>query len=457
MLHSTPFMKLRWWKSLSALALVLAACATDSDDGAPLGDDVSEDELVATFDRQGSIDLNKTSRILLVGDSSHLGELPLYAATTKARRYAQLYPNDQIVLFVTKDVRESTVAGTGSTVVRQEPFGVAVSLADLRRLSADKLVTALDRFKRIASIEFFGHSSPFAALLEEDGAGRTLGPSMPGNIGILKDNFARDTNPFVAFNGCNGGWVVAPQLSKMWELPVSGALTGSNFQELMSDGRWYFNDEGFSPAGTTRVAKNTKSFGATSSPSCSAGACVRMKPQDSPYRGVWADPATGFQYGLGYYKFFCDYADPNGTCAKGMATSLYSFPSTKPIDKTASDAELKDVLADFFCSGTADATWFDKCKTNLFAAAEANPPTAFSPMKSANDYSLECDFAKCEQKLRCAKDAAGNPQKKTCAWVSASCGANTPASQCRPKNTTKQTTSKELAKYLEGHKALRGN
>ena len=140
-----------------------------------------------------------------------------------------------------------------------------------------------------------------------------------------------------------------------------------------------------------------------------------------------------------------------------MATSLYSFPSTKPIDKTASDAELKDVLADFFCSGTADATWFDKCKTNLFAAAEANPPTAFSPMKSANDYSLECDFAKCEQKLRCAKDAAGNPQKKTCAWVSASCGANTPASQCRPKNTTKQTTSKELAKYLEGHKALRGN
>ena len=92
-------MKLRG-SALGVLALVLAACATDADDGDASTDDMSEDELVATFDRRGSIDLNKTSRILLVGDSSHLGELPLYAATTKARRYAQLYPNDQIVLFV---------------------------------------------------------------------------------------------------------------------------------------------------------------------------------------------------------------------------------------------------------------------------------------------------------------------------------------------------------------------
>jgi hypothetical protein len=454
MLHSTrPTMKLRW-SSFAVLALVLAACATEADDDAST-DDVSEDELVATFDRRGSIDLTKTSRILLVGDSHQLGTLPLMSATTKARRYAQLFPNDQIVLFVTKDVREASVAATGSTVVRSEPFGT-VAMSDLRRLSADKLVAALDRFTRIASLEFFGHSSPFGALLEADGDGRTLGPKAPGNIGILKDNFARDTNPFVALNGCNGGASVAPELSKIWELPVSGALTGSNFQELYDDGRWYFHDEGFFPAGRRTVPKNDKSFGPGVTPSCSAGACVRMKPQDSPYRGVWADPATGFQYALGFYKFFCDYADPNGTCAKGMATSLYSFPSTKPIDKNASDADVKDVLADFFCSGAADATWFDKCKTGLFAAASATPATSFSSMKSANDYSLECDFAKCEQKLRCAKDAAGNPQKKTCAWVSSSCGANTPAAQCRPKNTTKQTTTRELSKYLEGHRALRG-
>jgi len=424
---------------LSALPLVLffatfVACAASTGDGDDA--DVSEDDLVATFDRRGSIDVKKTSRVILVGDSDELGELPLWAATTKARRYVQLYPNDQIVLFVTKDVRDSTVAKTGASVVHQD---ANLTLSDLSRLSSDKLVAALHRFERIASIDFFGHSSPFGALLEAGGDGRSLGPS--ASIGILKSNFARDTHPYVVFNGCNGGANVAPQLSKAWEVPVAGALTGTNFQALMSDGRWYYNDKGFYPEGLTPAK-------------CRAGDCIRMKPQDSPYRGVWADTTTGFQYGLDYYKFFCDYADPDGTCAMGMATSLYAFPSTKNIDHASSDADVKDVLADFFCSGNADATWFDTCKTNLLAAAASHAP--FSPMKSANDYSLECDFAKCEQKFRCKTDANGAPQYHSCVWVSATCAPNASNASCRPKNTVKQTTNNEIARYMEGHRALRG-
>lgn len=433
-----------------ALPLTSVACAADSGEEEV---DLSEDEIVATFDRSGKIDLSKTTRILLVGDSSHLGELPLWSATTRARRYAQLYPNDQVVLFVTKDVKDPAVARAGGTVVTREPFGPSVALSDLRRLTGDKLIAALDRFKRIATLEFFGHSSPFAALLEQDGDDRTLGNQPPSNLAILKDNFARDANPYVTLNGCNGGASVAPLLSRLWELPVSGALTGSNFQVLMSDGRWYFNDEGFSPPGVTPVAKNDKSFAAGLTPSCSAGACMRMKPQDSPYRGVWANPETGFQYGLGYYKFFCDYADPGRTCAKGMAASLYAFASIKPIDRTSSDADLKDVLADFFCSGSKDPAWFDGCKTQLFAAAASNAP--FSPMRSANDWTHECDFKGCEQKLRCTM-VNGAPQKKTCVWVSATCRDDQKASVCRPKNTKKLTTNAELARYLEGHALLRG-
>jgi hypothetical protein len=433
------------------LPVLAVACASEveADDA-----DASEDQLVATFDKTGKVDVSKTSHILLVGDSDELGELPLYAATTRARRYAQLYPNDQIVVFVTKDVSSSTVAGTSATIVKQEPFGNAVALADLSRLTGPKLVAALDRFARIASIDFFGHSSPFGALLESSGDDRVLAPQLPLNMASLKDNFARDRNPYVTFNGCNGAAHVAPELSRLWELPVSGALTGSNFQELMSDGRWYFNDDGFSPPGTTRAAKNDKSFGAATAPSCGAGACVRMKPQDSPYRGVWASPDTGFQYGLGYYKFFCDYADPQSTCAKGMAASLYAFPSIKPIDRSAADTDVKDVLADFFCSGSKDPSWFDTCKSGLFAAAASG--AAFSPMRVQGDYSHECDFKSCQQKLRC-KVVDGTPQKKSCVWVSAACRDAQSAEDCRPKNTVKQTTNKELARYLEGHKLLRGH
>jgi hypothetical protein len=436
-----------------ALLLPILAVACAPEEAADDEADATEDQLVATFDKTGKIDVAKTTHILLVGDSDELGELPLYAASTRARRYAQLYPNDQIVLFVTKDVSSSTVARTSATVVTKEPFGDSVALADLSRLTGPKLVQALDRFGRIASLDFFGHSSPFGALLESSGDDRVLAPALPLNMSVLKDNFARDTNPYVTLNGCNGAAHVAPELSKLWQLPVSGALTGSNFQELMSDGRWYFNDEGFSPAGTTRAAKNDKSFGAASTPSCGAGACVRMKPQDSPYRGVWASPATGFQYGLGYYKFFCDYADPQNTCAKGMAASLYAFASIKSIDKNAADTDVKDVLADFFCSGSSDPAWFDGCKTNLLAAAASG--AAFSPMRSQNDYSHECDFKSCQQKLRC-KVVDGTPQKKSCVWVSAACRDDQSAESCRPKNAVKQTTNKELARYLEGHKLLRG-
>lgn len=445
------------WSLLSSLlffslAAITPACAADLEEDEDATSEASEDALVATFDQVGKIDLTKRTRILLVGDSSHLGELPLWSATTRARRYTQLYPNDQIVLFVTKDVTAPDLTRTGSTLVSQEPFG-NVALADLKRLSAPKLVAAMDRFARIASIDFFGHSSPFGSLLEADGAGRSLGATMPVNMGVLKDNFVRDANPYITLNGCNGGGEVAPELSKILEVPVSGALTGSNFQVLMSDGRWYFNDPGFSPPGTTPMTKNDRSFGPDVQPACSKGACVRMKPQDSPYRGVWANPQTGFQYGLGFYKFFCDFAD-DVACSKGMAQSLYAFASTKPIDATSSDDDVKEVLADFFCSGSKDAGWFDTCKTNLFAAAASGAP--FSPMRSANDWSHECSFTGCEQKLRC-KVVDGAPQKRTCAWVSPTCRDNQPAASCRPKNTTKQTATTELKRYLAGHALVRGD
>src|SRR5690348_1718658 len=91
---------------LSSLLLAIPACANHAD----AEDSGAEDELVATFDRTGRIDLTKTTRILLIGDSHHLADLPLWSATTRARRYAELHPDEQIVLFVTKDVSSADLA-----------------------------------------------------------------------------------------------------------------------------------------------------------------------------------------------------------------------------------------------------------------------------------------------------------------------------------------------------------
>jgi hypothetical protein len=440
---------LRLLALVGCAALAAIGCAT-----APGQDDVpdTEDELVATFDRTGHIDLEKTTRILIVGDSDELGTQPLKAAASRARRYAELYPNDQIVLFVTKENPDAAIMSVGATMVEEEPFP-NVTLSDLRRLSGSKLVSAMDRFVSIASIDFYGHSSPFAALTEASGSDRSLSASAPSNMRILADNFARDRNPYVTLNGCNGGVHTAPELSRLWRLPVSGALTASNFQVLMDDSRWYPDDPGRAPPDVHVVRKNSLSY-REGAPACSTGACLRMKPEDAPYWGVWSSSDIGFQFGLNYYKFFCDYpnADSDGSCARGMTTSLYAFPSVKAIDAASSEADVRTVLGDYFCNAAKDPTWFERCTTGLFAALESG--AAFSPMKGANDYSLECDFAGCEQSFRCDVDENGTPQKGSCVWVNGDCPEGQAPQRCRSKNTTKQTTNRELRRFLDGHGLL---
>jgi hypothetical protein len=431
------------------LPLVIAACGGESRAVTP---STASDDLVANFNRHGITDLTKTTHIILVGDSDELANLPLFSATTRARRYAELYPDDQIILFVTRDVSESSVARTGATVIHREGLG-ATMIADLSTLTADRLVAAIDRFTRIASIDFYGHSSPFGVLLESSGGDRTLGAAIPAAIGDLADNFAIDRNPYVTLNGCNGGVHTAPALSGLWAVPVAGALSATRFEVLMSDGRWYADDPQLHPASVAAVSRNDRSFSAANAPSCASGACVRMKPENGPYVGVWSAP-EGFQYGLNYFKFFCKFDDSADACSRGMASSLLAFPSIKPIDATSSDEDIQDVLADFFCTATSDPTWVDTCRARLFAAAADG--AAFSPMRSANDYSLECDFGGCEQQFRCA-EVEGVPQQHSCAWVSSGCTEDQSNAQCKTKNAVKQTTNQELTRYLAGFALLRGN
>jgi hypothetical protein len=438
--------------SLSVLT-ALVACAPIS--SAPEGDDADtrHDEMVALFGPGTEVDPSRTTHILLVGDSHKLGELPLHAALTRARKQLSVHPNDQVVLFITKDVTADDLAGTGAKLVTEQDLG-GVELGDIQTLEATALVEALDKFDRIASIDFYGHSSPFGVLLETSTPDHTLNADTPYDLERLHDNFARDRNPYVTLNGCNGGAETAPELSALLEVPVAGALTGTMFQTIMNDGRWYFDDAAFYPAGLLRATKNLVSFAANwAQPACWKGSCTRMKPQDSPYRGVWADPIAGFQYGLSHYKFFCRYDDADGTCQKGMIESLYAWPSIHALTPDSSDAAVGDVLVDWFCSAAADATRYETCASGLRAAVQAN--TGYATMKSARDYTMECDMNGCDQQLRCASPN-GYPQKGTCAWVDAACpdGALVSSAACKKKNTEKMTTVREWQAFMEGHHLL---
>lgn len=419
------------------------------------GDDAAarHDEMVALFGPGTAVDPTRITHIILVGDSHKLGELPLHAGLTRARKHLSVHPNDQVVLFITKDVTVDDLAGTGAKLVTEQDLG-GVELGDIQQLEATELVEVLDKFSRIASIDFYGHSSPFGALLETSTPDHTLNADTPYDLERLHDNFARERFPYITLNGCNGGAETAPELSALLELPVSGALTGTMFQTIFDDGRWYFDDPAFFPAGRKRVTKNTVSFAADwAQPACWKGSCTRMKPQDSPYRGVWADKTAGFQYGLSHYKFFCRYDDPSNTCEKGMMRSLYAWPSIHALTPKSSDAAVGDVLVDWFCSAAADATRYETCASGLRAAVAAN--TGYATMKSAKDYTLECDMNGCDQELRC-DESAGYPKQGTCAWVDAACpdGAQVSSASCKKKNTEKMTSVREWQAFMVGHHLL---
>jgi hypothetical protein len=72
---------------LAALALstsLALGCSAEADVPVDDGSGDSQDNLVATFDKSGAIDLTKPTRILLVGDSDKLGELPGARAATRS-------------------------------------------------------------------------------------------------------------------------------------------------------------------------------------------------------------------------------------------------------------------------------------------------------------------------------------------------------------------------------------
>ena len=89
--------------TLALSAIVSAGCSAGGDESDDEDSGGSEDAVVATING-ANVDVKKTTRILLIGDSHQLEDLPLRAASTRARRYAQLYPQDQIVFFATKEM-----------------------------------------------------------------------------------------------------------------------------------------------------------------------------------------------------------------------------------------------------------------------------------------------------------------------------------------------------------------
>ena len=156
---------------------------------------------------QDAVDPNRDTVHLFVSGYSHgVGDQFVAAAVTRALKYQKLYPGEKSVLI------KNSEAGTWSNRLR------ILSDQPQTLLEGDLLVRLLGQYQHIASIDFYGHSSPVTGFgLEPDRPTTRLRVApewdptalQTKNLAMLTSHFT--PNAYVTINGCNSGYLLGSQ------------------------------------------------------------------------------------------------------------------------------------------------------------------------------------------------------------------------------------------------------
>ncbi|HEY8270440.1 MAG TPA: hypothetical protein VIG33_06085 [Pseudobdellovibrionaceae bacterium] len=347
---------------------------------------------VAYLGNLESFSYDRPTHILLSGLGTDLGTLPQLSALGKAARYHSLFPDRQVILISVFENAKNPAALTsqGFEFLARNTFTLNTGTA-LRRLL---------KFSRIQSLEIFGHNSPSLGT-QTDGPGERFDANYPG-LSKLRSRFTADS--YASIHGCNSGWLMAPQLSRLWGIPVAGAFTGTRFERLHSDGHFYVYEKGKAP-NDNWATKNLVGG------SCLAGGCVRMRPMFSPYNGDWGDFSTSPL--VNFYKFFCPQNSVE-ECEKRMALSMLAFVSDKQVSLSHSLEEFKDQVKSFLCPVYANR----KITLQCFEALEQSLRGGSKAVHfTVNQKQLSCDLKTCNAQMTCTDDGcvveqvnAGHPE-----------------------------------------------
>lgn len=357
-------------------------------------DDFPSSEYRVGLYQDSVLDPDKITHIIVVGSAVKEDSDQFFqSGVSRAFRYKEVYPDHQVVIMSSPDVLNTPDEQVFST------YNVVVVKKVLEKFTAKNMLNEMNMFNKVASFDFFGHSSPWAMKIGDINA--SFSPY--NHYSALKQFKAKLLpNAYATLNACNTGFTIAPDLSEILRIPVSGALTSSMFERIESDGRWYKEDDS---RGDSYVVQNKFSYNVTVL--CSLGLCSRMKVSRTNYSSVWGFFKEG---GLSFSKFFCKYNNRDGSCERGMALSLYAFPSVLPLNKNSTSDEFREVVYDWLCSTGKDRNFFSKCVEGIEQAI--NRYDLVHQAHPGNE--LMCDFKSCNAKVVCKLDEYKDPILKTC-------------------------------------------
>lgn len=386
---------------------------------------------ISRFSESAAINPQLETHIFVMGYAGGLADQFFKAATARARKYQEEFPDRQFV-FIGPDVIDKGSANYNDYEEYRNVLsrlGLLPERLDEKWLLSNRLLEILESYTKISGIEFFSHSAAHLGVgLDEVPSDSPQAVykrfnSKVNGLANLADNFTN--NAFMVLHGCNSGFIQAPELSKLLAIPVAGSLSSTNTQEIYSDNKWYFNDSGRYPEGLTKARNNTISF--EEDKVCSGGNCHRMKPEAYPYAGYWGN----LNAGLSHYKFFCNEVVAGNDCKKAMALFMLGHPGIKRTLATKDDfkANAKDFLCPDSNRPNARRECFEKMEASL-----SDSRVIYTGMTRGK--TLECDFKKCNVEIRCTD------QQGSCQIVSA------------PENNTPKTMQNEFKAYVEGFDLL---
>lgn len=252
-------------------------------------------------------------------------------------------------------------------------------------LTKERLVLALQYLKApVSSLQFYGHANTYNGFRLQDKYDRLdhEDPEFAQIGGVLAPN------AFVVFHSCNSGWLLAPAAARMWGRPVFGSFASSDFQEMMSDGAWYYHDEGAYPENLSRIGNTTQII--RENLECTKKKCLRLKPVNVPY----VDSFGSFSRGLGFYKVFSpkDSLIPQASIHFTLLT-----PTVKPLSRQSSRADLLNAVKDWMCPSDKSGTRRRACEEAIDAQSFVSNPTISFFQGTA----VSCSNTRCSTTIKC--------------------------------------------------------
>lgn len=380
--------------------------------------------ITATYGNMGTEPETRT-HVIIVGKGNELGTLFQATAATKAKKYAELYPNEQVFLISVNETDKPenlTLLGSFGFKNVQEKRSFNFTSSDVFK--------EMSNFKKIATVDIYSHSVAYYGVIL-DGKFNRMDPKKDG-YEKLASNFTSDAYAYL--HGCNSGQFLAPILSMQWGIPVAGSFGSTDFQRLHSSGDWHF-DDGRKPSEGNFVSVNTVTF--QRNEVCAEGACRRLQPSNFTYEGYWGKFSEG---GLGFYKFFC-MKNSSETCYTAMARAALAAVSVKPLTVNSSIEDYQAVVFDLLCPISSRKEVREKCVAGLKTAATV----AGGSYDSFGGKSLQCDFKGCKAKFKCKRiPVIDLLQEGSCEVVNL---------RESPKTTTQVD---EYKAYMQGFKLLQG-